>query len=168
MANLGNVATGGKVPFFSERGFKIIMIGGALVGAYVLYKALSGFIANESGRAENQSASDELDKLNNNPSTKQKISNYQAEQLANKIFTAMDGYQTDEETIYNAFYQLKNNADFLAVSKAYGTRTISSGQWNFVRDFKGTLTQCLNDELDSGERYKVNKILKAKNIRFRI
>jgi hypothetical protein len=168
MANLGKIATGGQVPFFSQRGFKIIMIGGALIGAYVLYRALSGFVSQQSGRQETQSASDELDRLNQNSATRQKLSNYQAEQLSNKLFTAMNGWQTDESAIYGVMYQLKNNADFLAVSKAFGIRTISSGQFNPTKNHKGTMTQCLNDELDSGERFKVNNILKAKKIKYRI
>jgi hypothetical protein len=167
MANLGNIATGGQAPFFSQRGFKIIMIGGALIGAYVLYRALSGFVSNQSGRQENQSASDELDRLNQNSTTRQKLTNYQAEQLANKLFTAMNGLGTEESAVNGVFYQLKNNADFLAVSKAFGIRTLNSGTY-VVKNFKGTMTQCLNDELDSGERFKVNNILKAKKIRFRI
>jgi hypothetical protein len=167
MANLGNIATGGQAPFFSQRGFKIVMIGGALIGAYVLYRALSGFVSQQSGRQETQSASDELDRLNQNSTTRQKLTNYQAEQLANKLFTAMNGLGTEESAVNGVFYQLKNNADFLAVSKAFGIRTLNSGTY-VVKNFKGTMTQCLNDELDSGERFKVNNILKAKKIRFRI
>lgn len=166
MNTLGTGGTG--VSYFSERGLKIVMLVGGAIGLVVLYKALSGFISNQNGRQEVQGASNELDKLNQNPATRQKLSGYQAEQLANSIFTAMDGYQTNEDAIYVAFRQLKNNADFLAVSKAYGVREVSAGQWSLVRDMKGTLTQCLQDELDSTERKKVNEILKARNIRFRI
>ena len=158
----------GKVSYFSERGLKIVMLVGGAIGLVVLYKALSGFVSNQSGRQEVQSASDELDRLNQSPATRQKMNGYQANQTANAIFTAMDGWGTNEDAIYVAFRQMKNNADFLAVTKAFGTREVSSGQGNFVNDMKGTMTQCLQDELDSNERKKVNEILKARNIRFRI
>lgn len=164
---LGTSGTG-KVSYFSERGLKIVMLVGGAIGLVVLYKALSGFVSNQNGRQEVQGASDELDRLNQSPATRQKMSRYQAEQTANSIFTAMDGYTTYEDAIYVAFRQIKNNADFLAVTMAFGTRTISSGQWSIVNDMKGTMTQCLQDELDSDERAKVNAILKARNIRFRI
>lgn len=164
---LGTGGTG-QVSYFSERGLKIVMLVGGAIGLVVLYKALSGFISNQNGRQEVQGASDELDRLNQNPATRQKLSGYQAEQLSNAIFTAMDGYTTNEDAIYVAFRQMKNNADFLAVSKAFGIREVSSGQWNPASNMKGTLTQCLQDELDSDERKKVNEILKARNIRFRI
>ncbi len=167
MNNLNLGGTGG-VSYFSARGLKIVMLVGGAIGLYVLYKALSGFVSNQGGRQEVQGALDELDNLNNNPSTAQKLSKYQAKQLANAIFTSMDGYQTNEEAIYTAFRQLKNNADFLAVSSAYGIREVSSGQWNPSENMKGTMTQCLQDELDATETKKVNEILKNRKIRFRI
>ena len=166
MNTLGTGGTG--VSYFSERGLKIVMLVGGAIGLVVLYKALSGFVSNQSGRQEVQSASNELDRLNQSPATRQKMSDYQAEQTANSIFTAMDGYGTNLEAIYTAFRQMKNNADFLAVSKAFKTREVSSGQWNPVYNMKGTMTQCLQDELKSSERTKVNEILKARKIRFRI
>ena len=163
---LGTGGTG--VSYFSERGLKIVMLVGGAIGLVVLYRALSGFVSNQNGRQEVQGASDELDRLNQSPATRQKMSGYQAEQTSNAIFTAMDGWGTNEDAIYVAFRQMKNNADFLAVTKAFGTREVSSGQGSWVKDMKGTLTQCLQDELDSEERAKVNAILKARNIRFRI
>lgn len=167
--NTLNTGGTGNVSYFSERGLKIVMLIGGAIGLVVLYRALGGFIAQQSAMRENQDASNELDKLNENPHTKQKITKYQAQQIANAIFTAMDGYTTNENAIYTSFRQLKNNADFLAVSKAFGTRKISSGRWNFVvNDMEGTLTQCLQDELGDDERKKVNEILKSKKIRFRI
>ena len=158
----------GQVSYFSERGLKIVMLVGGAIGLVVLYKALSGFVSNQNGRQEIQGASDELDRLNQSPATRQKMSGYQAEQTANAIFTAMDGWDTNVDAINVAFRQMKNNADFLAVSKAFGTRKISSGQWNPVNDMKGTMTQCLQDELKVSERAKVNDIMRARNIRFRI
>ena len=166
--NVLNSGGTGKVSYFSERGLKIVMLVGGAIGLVVLYRALSGAVSNQGGRQEIQSASNELDRLNQSPATRQKMTAYQANQTANAIFTAMDGYGTYEEAIYSAFRQMKNNADYLAVSKAFGTRKVSSGQWNFVNDMKGTLTQCLQDELDTDERKKVNEILKARNIRVRI
>ena len=164
---LGTGGTG-KVSYFSERGLKIAMLVGGAIGLVVLYRALSGFVSNQNGRQEVQGASNELDRLNQSPATRQKMSPYQAEQTSNAMFTAMDGYGTNEDAIYVAFRQMKNNADFLAVTKAFGTRVVDAGQGSWVKDMKGTLTQCLQDELDSDERKKVNEILKARNIRFRI
>lgn len=157
-----------NVPYFSERAKKILLLIGAGVGVYFLIKALNGFRANFGERQEVQNASDELNKLNENPSTRQKLSSYQALQIANAIHTAMDGWGTNEEAIYTNLRLLKNNADWLAITKAYGSREIDSGRGNISPNMTGTLTQCLQEELDSNERKKVNEILKIRNIRFRV
>jgi hypothetical protein len=81
---------------------------------------------------------------------------------------AMDGYGTDENAIISVFYSLKNNADFLALIAAFGTREISSGSWNPEANFNGTLTAALVSELDISEIITLNNILKAKKITYRI
>lgn len=79
--------------------------------------------------------------------------------MANAIFDAMDGYGTNEETIETELKKLRSKSDWNALVNAFGTRTISSGKWNFQDDFTGNLTECLNDELDSSEIQSVNQIL---------
>jgi hypothetical protein len=80
----------------------------------------------------------------------------------------MDGYGTNETAIFGVFYKLFNDADFLAVSKSFGVREISSGYLNPEPNMKGTMTECLHSELAFDDRKKVNDILKAKKIRFRV
>lgn len=80
--------------------------------------------------------------------------------MANSLFDAMNGYGTGEDTIEKELKKLKSKADWDALVRAFGTRTISSGTWNvFQSDFTGTLPECLNDELDSSELESVNQIL---------
>lgn len=80
--------------------------------------------------------------------------------MANSIFDAMNGYGTGEDTIKKELQKLKSKNDWDALVRAFGTRTLSSGTWNvFQSDFTGTLPECLNDELDSGELADVNTIL---------
>lgn len=80
--------------------------------------------------------------------------------MANKIFDAMDGYGTGNTTIETELKKLKSKADWDALVRAYGTRTISSGSFNiFQSDFTGTLPEALNDELDSSELQRANEIL---------
>lgn len=79
--------------------------------------------------------------------------------MANAIFDAMDGYGTNEETIETELKKLRSKSDWNALVNAFGTRTISSGKWNFQDDFTGNLPECLNDELDSSEIQSVNQIL---------
>lgn len=80
--------------------------------------------------------------------------------MANSLFDAMNGYGTGEDTIKKELQKLKSKNEWDALVRAFGTRTISSGTWNvFQKDFTGTLPDCLNNELDSGELADVNTIL---------
>lgn len=155
-------------PYFSSRGKKIAIVVGALIGGYILYKLFKGVQAQKGNLSEVQQAYTELDSLNSNPATGQKITKYQAEQMANVIFTAIDGWGTDENAIAKVFSRMSNNADFLAVSKAFGIRKISSGAWNPEPDYKATMTEALHIDLSDSEKEMLNKILIKKKIKYRI
>lgn len=103
----------------------------------------------------------ELYKLNQNSSTRQKISNKKAIKYANSIFTAIDGLLTKLEDIYSVFSNLCNDADYLAVSKAFGVRTMIPNQ-------KATMEQALHADLDLYERKSLNDILSSKGIKYKI
>ena len=148
-------------------GIQILALG---VGVYVVYRVITGanqLKEDKDNRGETQSIANELQKLNQNPSTKQTISTSQAKSYANKIYASMQGVGTYEEEIMGVFYKLKNDADFLAVSKAFDTRDIPSGSW-FVSDFRGTLIQCLASEVSSYWTRRINTILSNKRISYRV
>jgi hypothetical protein len=148
-------------------GVQIIGFG---LGAYILYRLVKGTsqkLEDKPYDSENQATTNELQVLNQNPSTKQKISNSQAMAYANKIYTCMEGQGTYEYELIGVFYHLKNDADFLAVEKAFGTRTIHSRVY-FVPDFRGTMVSAIADELDVDYIKKINKILSDKGIKRRV
>jgi hypothetical protein len=155
-------------PFFSERGKKIAILVGVLIGGYIIYRLVKGVVRASDEREEVQLATNELDQYNQNPASAQKISNFQAQQYANTIFTAVNGWGTDELSIQKVFWRLYNNADFLAVSKAFGNKPISTGYGNIEPNYKATLTEALHIDLDSVEKKKLNDILIKKNIKYRI
>ena len=138
---------------------------------YVSYKLVKYFSAEgKEGRAQRQEDNawnQEIDRINQNPQTRQTISKAQSLSLANKIFAAVDGVGTDEDAIYDAFRVLKNNADFAALNAAFGKRKASSGI-PFTADVTGNLTTILGSELDSNEVAKINLMLQSKGIRYRI
>ena len=147
-----------------------LQVVGLAVGIYIVYRLVKGasqFAQDQPFRSEEQQTANELQKLNQNPYTKQKLSDAQAKSYANKLFQAMKGLGTDEQQIYSVFYKLQNNADFLAIQNAFGTKTVNSGNY-FIPDVRGTMVTCLSSELDIDETKKVNDILKAKKIKFRI
>ena len=158
----------GTAPYFSSRGKKIAIVVGLVIGGVIAYRLLKGVVKQKDNRDEVQEAYNELDKLNQNPITSQKISKLQAEQYANVIFTAVDGWTTDETAIGKVFYRLTNDADFIAVSKAFGIRNISSGRFNLEPDYKATMIEALHIDMSSDEKSLLNKILVKKKIKYRI
>ena len=118
--------------------------------------------------AEDQGWNNQVEILNQNPATKATISAAQASSFANACHAAMDGYQTDEDALYNVFNNLKNNADFALLMSAYGSREISSGAWNPEPNFTGTLTGGITSECSAKEKAKLNQILQSKGITNRV
>ena len=168
MATIPTIPTTPIAPYFSPRGKKIAIVIGALIGVYIIYRLTKGVAKQSSNLTEVQEAYNELDKLNQNPATTQKITTFQAEQYANIIFTAINGWQTDEVAIGKVFYRLNNNADFLAISKAFGVRKISSGYLNPEPDYRATLTEALTIDLSADEKKRLNNILIKKKIKYRV
>ena len=152
----------------SGSGKKVAIAVGVIIAGYIVYRLVKGIIGQKDNRSEVQQASNELENLNQNPQTSQSISKFQAEQFANTIFTAVDGWATDETAIAKVFYRLKNDADFLAVSKAFGIREISSGRFNPEPNYKATLTEAIHIDMDADEKKVLNDILIKKKIKFRI
>jgi alkaline phosphatase len=155
-------------PYFSSRGKKIAIVLGVLIGGVIVYRLLKGVIKQSDNRSEVQEAYNELDRLNQSPVTAQKLTKLQAEQYANIIFTAVDGWGTDEVAINRVFNRLRNDADYIAVSKAFGIRTISSGRFNPEPDYKATMVEALHIDMDSAEKKVLNDILIKKKIKYRI
>lgn len=114
---------------------------------YKLYKKSQEIKDTKDSKEEVKAVEQELSALNQNPSTKQTLSVSDAKSIANSIFTAMDGYGTDEVAILRQLVKLKNQADWLAVRAEWGVREISSGRGNPEPNFKGTLEAALTSEL---------------------
>ena len=86
--------------------------------------------------------------------------------FANIIETAGFDVGTDEDAIYTVFRSLKNNADYLALTNAWGKPTRKIYDWGFGYDM--TLPQFIRWEMDDSEVAKINAILKSKTIKYRV
>ena len=108
---------------------------------------------------------DSPNKSNGASSENSDVSNLDYSQLADKLFSAFDGYGTANEDVYDVFSRLRSVSDFDKLVAAYGTRTVSSGKFNiFSNDFTGTLIETLRKEMNTSQLYKINQILIQKNI----
>lgn len=151
-------------------GKTIVAVLGVATITYVVYKTIQGVqrtVSDDLNRSEEQSTATELQRLNQNESTRQSISNAQASSYASSLKASMSGLGTYVDQIKSVFWKLRNDADFLAVSKAFGTQVISSGSW-FVPDFSGTLTACLQSELNVTDINAINQIFVKKKMKVRV
>ena len=151
----------------------VVGVGILIYIGFKIFKNVSATVKGEvspdkANKQEDQGWNNQVEILNQNPATKATISAAQASSFANSCHAAMDGYQTDEESLYNVFTNLKNNADFALLMSAYGSREISSGAWNPEPNFTGTLTGAITSECDAGEKAKLNQILQSKGITNRV
>jgi hypothetical protein len=152
------------LPQWAKGVIGVALLAGVGIVAYTFYKKLSNMSDTKNDRQQLNAENNELNKMKISPT----ISKSQAEGMANAIFTALDGYASDENVVYSQLAKVKNNADWLMLSIAYGTREISSGKYNPAPNYKGTLIGALNDELDSSERAKANAILNKNGVTYTI
>lgn len=90
----------------------------------------------------------EIDEIKeSNPSIKQTYSNITYVQWADQIYHAVSGAGTNEDSIFQVFYQLKNKLDWAMLKKAFGVRDeMSLNAW-LRDDLKVSLINKLNNEL---------------------
>lgn len=79
-------------------------------------------------------------------------------------------YSNSGAAVLRIIQQLKNNADFLALQVAFGSRTYKGcgmlGTWFAGNVGPVTLTSAVIDELSSGEIAALNEVLKGQNITY--
>jgi hypothetical protein len=143
----------------------ITYIGIGVTVSYFLARALQKFTV-ESKRLqdEKKAVETELSKAVKEKPLSYPESQYQS--FARVIQIAGFDLGTDEAAIYNVFRSLKNNADYLALSQAWGKPTRKVYEWGIGRDM--TLQQFIRWEMDQKEVAKINLILKNRNIKYRI
>jgi len=158
------------LPPWAKGAIAVIVIGGIALAGYKVYKMIKnvGSGKTQGDRQEDRGWNQEFDNLNTNPSTKATLSKAQMLAFATTLFTAMDGYGTDEDTIVGVFKNVKNNADFAGISAAYGIRELSSGYLNPEPNYKGGLSGALASELSQTWKDIINKDLASKKITYKV
>jgi hypothetical protein len=83
--------------------------------------------------------------------------------LSGMLLNAMGGLGTDEDVVYAVFAKMKNDLDYTELYKQFGTQMYIVG----VRPLYLDLGQWINQELDTSEISKLNKILADNNLTYR-
>jgi hypothetical protein len=156
------------LPQWAKGVIAVAVIGGIAYGVYAISKTLKNVKENKDDKEEQKGWESEEEQIQKDPKRKATLSSAQLRSYANKIFSAMDGYGTDEEAIISVFRSLKTDGDFVGLQKAFGIRTIDSGYLNPAPNFKGTLNAAITDELSNYYKVRINKILGDKKIKYRV
>ena len=127
----------------------------AIIGliTFVILKLTGVIDKAEKDKAAKEATEQFLKEVN---SVNLRISETTAKSLAEKLYTAMKGWGTDEKAIYEVFNQVSTRDDVLYIFAQFG-----------LKDGKN-LTQWLTAELNAKERAQVNAILTQKNINYQI
>lgn len=155
-----------ELPTWSKGVIALIVAGG---GAFALYKLYSYLQARSQQTEQRGEISTTEQKLIDEKKAGRGggLTDLQAEQIANKLQTAFNGYGTDNKAILQLLGQIKNEFDLTNIRKFYGIRKISSGRGNIAPDFTGTLDQTIFEELSQKEIAAINLTLAKKGIRNR-
>ncbi len=149
----------------------LLIVAGVLAGigitGFLVYKGVKNYNAKRDSKAQVNAAEDDLAGLIKN-GVKPTLSNSQLQLISNNLFTAMNGYGTNEDAVIHEFAKINNEADMLALIKTYGTKTLSSGSYNPAPNFTGSLTAALAEELSDTYIAALNGLLSRKGIKNRI
>lgn len=145
--------------------YKILIGAVGVVGTYLLLKKFQVEIqAFLNKKKQNTNVTDELEEAKKKQKLTYALSQY--DNFANIIETSCFDLGTDEKAIYQVFYRLKNNADYLALAQAWGRPTRRFYDFFVPMDF--TLVQMLRYELSDSECQIINGILAKKGITYRV
>jgi len=156
-----------SLPSWAKGTVAVLMLGTIIVGGYFAIRGVKKGIQRIKDSSESKAVKDDLKDLNSSQTTKQTMSDSQANGFASRLYVAMDGNGTDTNAIYDVLSNLKNDADVLALIKAFGTKKLhNSLLWEEVV-YEGGLSGAMQDELSSSELRKANSILEGKSIKYR-
>lgn len=144
----------------AKLGLNVLAVGAGLYGAYYFATHLSLFVKN---RKQISKYNKEIKGKGTYPATQ--YDNW-ADAIEKAFYPYAFGVGTDEQTIYYIFDRLRNNNDFLLLSKAYGVRPYYQGGFEYG---KYNLPASINIEDEGGEmRAHINSILKIRGIKYRL
>jgi hypothetical protein len=145
---------------------KVITIGAAVLGGYVLYKIITHHEPTEQQKAEINAAKQQLKDLAYYgifPSA----TDTQFSSWANEIVSAVDDCGTDEDTIYRVFNSLKNIADVYKLIIIYGVSAYKGCfEGSYFGNVHRTLSETLTADLSNSNISTINDILRGNNIQY--
>jgi len=152
-----------NIPPAVQIGLSVAVLGGAAYGIYAIITAIKEAEAKRKAAAQLALLQGEITQLSTVPGQGPSYPLSQYNTWANNLYMAMNStwydptsWGTGEDTIIQIFEKLNNNADYLKLTEAYGTKDGNS------------LSEWLVDELSQSYIDQINSILSRKGIIYRI
>lgn len=121
------------------------------VGAFLYFKKPT----------DQQALNNEIDNETNN-GEKPTFTDMEFRSLADRVEGILASFNIDEDAFFAILQKLKSRIDWLKLSQAFGTRTITQN-WTTSLD-SGDLSAWINDRLDAGEVETAAEILTKINV----
>lgn len=138
---------------------KVLIYGAVGVGAYLLYRGVKKALGFSTAAVVALQEQSEFIKQGMRPSYVDSQYKLFADTIYSSGFDVLFG--TDEDSIYAVFRKMNNDLDVNKLIVAFGTRRIEFSSQS------ASLGGFLTSELDEKEREEINKILKAKSIKYK-
>jgi len=154
------------LPGWAKGVVAVIGTGVTVLIGWGIYSAVKSRIKHAGDYKEQNEVKDDLVVLSGQ-GVKPSYKDSQYATWASQLFSAFEGYQSDESAVYRVFVNMKNDADVLKLINAYGIREVSSGKGNPEPNFKGTLAGAIAEEMDTEEVKEINIILAKRGIKIK-
>lgn len=137
---------------------KIVLIVVLIIVAWILKNKIKGYLAAQGSNIQTKS---EISVLQAN-GIKATYPEEKYQKLADYLFTSMNRMWPDANAVYNAFSQLRNDIDFIKVSREFGIREADDNWFGLVpaKNLAGWITSYLKGP----EIQNINSILKDRGI----
>jgi hypothetical protein len=141
---------------WGERGTveRVLLIVGGGVAAFIAYRNLKGLLGFVRETGQNIQTGAEL-QLWQNVGQTPSYQNTQYQIFADTLYTAMDGWGTDEDSVKTVMQAMNNNADVLKLIQVFG-----------IRDGYG-LAGWIADDFSASDKEKyINQVLRVRGITY--
>lgn len=139
--------------------FVVIVI---IIVLWIARNAIRGYVEGAQNAIQNVSEEQAL----NNAGVKGTYTSSQYKAMADTLYSAMDGYGTEEEPIFNTFRKLKNDVDFIKLDDAFGVREATDNLFGLTPP--ADMRTWLREDLGEEEIKTLNAKLKSQGITKRI
>jgi hypothetical protein len=143
-------------------GQQLFVVIAIVIIIWIARNSIRGYVEGAQNAIQNVSEEQAL----NNAGIKATYTTSQYKSMADILFSAMDGYGTEDELVFKQFAKLKNDVDFVRLDDAFGVREATDNLFGLYEpvDLRGWI----KDDLSESQIKTLNSKLKSQGLTKRI